>query len=158
MSATKDGRGNGGATAMSAAPSATATRSAPSTPASSAGSARSASMAAPMRLEPATQRFIDSVADAPPLYTMNAKDGHQVLTDLQSKPVPLRPADIEDTEWPVGPTGSTRIRILRPKGAKGRPTPTRTFTRPLSLKYTPRGMSVNPFSITLRSSPSICAR
>ncbi|MBV9879805.1 MAG: alpha/beta hydrolase [Gemmatirosa sp.] len=70
-----------------------------------------------MRLEPVTQQFIDSVADAPPLYEMSGPDGHKVLTDLQSKPVPLRPADIEDTTWPVGPTGSTRIRIVRPKGA-----------------------------------------
>ena len=26
----------------------------------------------------------------------------------------MRPADIEDTTWPVGPTGTTRIRIVRP--------------------------------------------
>jgi acetyl esterase len=31
----------------------------------------------------------------------------------------MRPADIEDTTWPVGPTGTTRIRIVRPKGATG---------------------------------------
>ncbi len=115
MSATNDGRGDGGTATLEAAPSPAATRSPGSTP--GAGSGRAASTAAPMRLEPVTQQFIDSVADAPPLYTMSGEAGHQVLTDLQSKPVPLRPADIEDTEWPVGPTGSTRIRIVRPKGA-----------------------------------------
>jgi acetyl esterase len=31
----------------------------------------------------------------------------------------MRPADIEDTTWPVGPTGTTRIRIVRPAGAHG---------------------------------------
>jgi hypothetical protein len=31
----------------------------------------------------------------------------------------MRPADIEDTTWPVGPTGTTRIRIVRPQGATG---------------------------------------
>jgi len=72
---------------------------------------------APSRLEPATQRFIDSLAGSPPLWSLSAEAAHQALTDLQSKPVPLRPADITDTEWPVGPTGSTRIRIVRPKGA-----------------------------------------
>ena len=117
MSATNDGRDNGGAAALATAPSSVATRSAAPAPASGASSARPASTAAPMRLEPVTQRFIDSVADAPPLWTMSGEAGHQVLTDLQSKPVPLRPADIEDTTWPVGPTGTTRIRIVRPKGA-----------------------------------------
>ena len=73
-----------------------------------------------MRLEPVTQRFIDSVADAPPLYLMDAKAGHQVLTDLQSQPVPLQPADIEDTISPVGPTGSTRIRIVRRRARRKR--------------------------------------
>jgi acetyl esterase len=29
------------------------------------------------------------------------------------------PAEIEDTEFPVGPTGKTRIRIVRPQGATG---------------------------------------
>lgn len=72
---------------------------------------------APSRLEPTTQRFIDGLAGAPPLYTLSPERAHAVLTDLQAKPVPLRPADITDTEWPVGPTGSTRIRIVRPKGA-----------------------------------------
>ncbi len=106
MSATTDGRDNGGATAVATPPSSQAAR----TPGSVA--------AAPMRLEPVTKQFIDSVADAPPLSRMTGEAGHQVLTDLQSKPVPLRPADIEDVVWPVGPTGSTRIRIVRPKGAK----------------------------------------
>ena len=110
MSATNDGRSGGTAT-LETAPSA-ATRSPASTT-----EAGSAATAAPMRLEPVTQRFIDSVADAPPLSGMSDEAAHQVLTDLQSKPVPLRPADIEDTTWPVGPTGSTRIRIVRPKGA-----------------------------------------
>ena len=72
---------------------------------------------APSRLEPTTQRFIDGLVGAPPLWALNPEAAHQALTDIQSKPVSLRPADIVDTEWPVGPTGSTRIRIVRPKGA-----------------------------------------
>jgi acetyl esterase len=70
------------------------------------------------RLEPTTQRFIDSLAGATPLYKLEPAAAHQVLTDVQSQPVALRPADITDTTWPVGPTGTTRIRIVRPKGAK----------------------------------------
>ena len=69
-------------------------------------------------LEPTTQRFIDSLAGSPPLSTLSPEAAHKLLTDLQAKPVPMRPADIEDTTWPVGPTGSTRIRIVRPAGAR----------------------------------------
>ena len=68
----------------------------------------------PSSLEPTTQRFIDSLVGAPPLSTLPPAAAHAVLTDLQAKPVPMRPAEIEDTVWPVGPTGTTRIRIVRP--------------------------------------------
>ena len=80
-----------------------------------------------MPLEPTTQKFIDGLAGAPPTWSLSAEAAHQGLTDLQSKPVATRPAEIEDTTWPVGPTGSTRIRIVRPKGATG--------TLPLLMYY-----------------------
>lgn len=73
--------------------------------------------AAPPRLEPATQRFIDGLAGAPPLYTLSPEAAHKVLTDLQSAPVDRPDADVTDTVFPVGPTGSTNIRIVRPRGA-----------------------------------------
>lgn len=72
-----------------------------------------------MPLEPATQQFINGLDGATPLYKLSAQAAHQVLTDIQSAPIAVRPADIIDTTFPVGPTGSTRIRILRPKGARG---------------------------------------
>lgn len=80
-------------------------------------------------LEPVTQRFIDALAAAggPALADLGPQAAHQGLTDLQSKPVALLPVDIADTEWPVGPTGSTRIRIVRPKGA--------TETLPVLMYY-----------------------
>jgi acetyl esterase len=72
-------------------------------------------------LEPATQRFIDDLkaSGSKPLYQLTPREAHQVLTDLQSQPVPLLPVDIEDTTFPVGPTGTIRIRIVRPKGSEG---------------------------------------
>ena len=72
-------------------------------------------------LEPVTQKFIDDLnaAGGKPLSELAPAAAHKVLTDLQSQPVRLLPADIEDTTFPVGPTGTTRIRIVRPKGAKG---------------------------------------
>lgn len=69
-----------------------------------------------MALEPTTQSFIDSLS-GPPLSQLSPADAHKVLTDLQSQPVQLQDAQIEDTVWSVGPTGETRIRIVRPATA-----------------------------------------
>jgi acetyl esterase len=68
-------------------------------------------------LEPTTQHFIDAQT-GPPLRDLDPDVAHDVLTDLQSQPVELQDAEIEDTVWPVGPTGETRIRIVRPAGAR----------------------------------------
>ena len=72
-------------------------------------------------LEPATQKFIDALtaAGGPPLYTLTPTAAREVLAGAQRQPVRKLPASIEDTTFPVGPTGSVRIRIVRPEGAKG---------------------------------------
>ena len=69
-----------------------------------------------MTLETTTQAFIDSLR-GPPLSQLSPAEAHKVLTDLQSQPIPLQDAQIEDVIWPVGPTGQTRIRIVRPATA-----------------------------------------
>ena len=69
-----------------------------------------------MALEPTTQAFINSLS-GPPLSQLSPAEAHKVLTDLQSLPIELEDAKIEDTVWPVGPTGETRIRIVRPATA-----------------------------------------
>lgn len=69
-----------------------------------------------MALEPTTQAFIDSLS-GPPLTQLSPADAHKVLTDLQAQPIQLQDAQIEDAVWPVGPTGETRIRIVRPAAA-----------------------------------------
>jgi len=71
-----------------------------------------------MTLEPTTQAFIDSLSGAPPLSQLGPADAHKALTELQSLPIPLQDAQLEDTVWPVGPTGETRIRIVRPAAAR----------------------------------------
>jgi acetyl esterase len=68
----------------------------------------------------------------PPLSQLTPADAHKVLTDLQSQPVELQDAQIEDAVWPVGPTGETRIRIVRPAAAGA------TDVLPVIL-YTPGG-------------------
>ena len=69
-----------------------------------------------MTLEPMTQTFINSLS-GPPLSQLSPAAAHKVLTDLQSQPIPLPDAQVEDVVWPVGPTGQTRIRIVRPATA-----------------------------------------
>src|SRR5262245_47856498 len=72
-------------------------------------------------LEPTTQKFIDalSAAGGPPLYTLSPKAAREVLVGAQAQPVAKLPASIKDTTFPVGPTGSVRIRIVRPQDASG---------------------------------------
>ena len=79
-------------------------------------------------VEPKTQAFLDSLVGAPPLYTLSYEAAHAVLTDLQAKPVDKPEADVTDVEWPVGPTGSTRIRIVRPTHTAGAVLPVILFT------------------------------
>jgi acetyl esterase len=72
-------------------------------------------------LEPTTQSFIDALtaAGGPPLYTLSPAAARDVLAGAQAQPVAKLNAVIEDTTFPVGPTGSVRIRIIRPPDAGG---------------------------------------
>jgi len=69
-----------------------------------------------MALESTTQTFINSLS-GPPLSQLTPEAAHQVLTGLQSQPIPLQDAQIEDVVWPVGPTGDTCIRNVCPAAA-----------------------------------------
>ena len=67
-------------------------------------------------LEPHTQQFVDGLAGAPPIYTLSPVDARTVLERVQSVPVGKPSAQIEDIAFPVGPTGSVPLRIVRPVG------------------------------------------
>jgi len=73
--------------------------------------------AAPI-LEPTTQAFIDSLAGSPPIYTHTPAAAREVLLGAQSGPIAKPAVRIEDKVLPVGPTGQTRIRVLRPEGVE----------------------------------------
>jgi acetyl esterase len=75
--------------------------------------------AAQPNLELHTQQFVDGLAGAPPIYTLSVADARSVLTRAQSAPVGKPSAQIEDVTFPVGPTGSVPVRIVRPAGAVG---------------------------------------
>ena len=72
-------------------------------------------------LEPTTASFIDALAAAggPPIYKLPVADARNILDSLQAKPIAKLPAQIEDLKIPVGPTGETSIRIVRPEQASG---------------------------------------
>jgi acetyl esterase len=61
-----------------------------------------------------TQQFIDSLASSPPLRTFLATEARAILARTQSGPVGKPRAHIEDLTFPVGPTGTVRVRITRP--------------------------------------------
>jgi acetyl esterase len=68
-----------------------------------------------VQLEPVTQVFVDSLAGAPPLYTLSPHAARDVLAGLQkSVKVTLAPARSEDRALNVGPKGRTNIRVYRP--------------------------------------------
>ena len=72
-------------------------------------------------VEPATQRFLDAVnsSGGPPLYTLSPTDARAVLTGAQAGEVAMPAASIEDRVLAIGPTGQTRIRIVRPERVMG---------------------------------------
>jgi acetyl esterase len=76
--------------------------------------------ATPAQLDPIAQAFVDSLASrgGPPIYTLPVAEARAFLDTLQSGPTTPVPADIEDRDLPVGPTGSVGVRIVRPLGSK----------------------------------------
>jgi acetyl esterase len=70
-------------------------------------------------LEPVTARFIEQLAAAggPPIHSLTPQQARQVLAGAQAQPVPRPAANVEDQTFPVGPTGSVGVRILRPAGS-----------------------------------------
>ena len=69
-------------------------------------------------LEPRTQAFVDSLGGAP-IYTLTPDAARAEFASAQNIPVPKPDAIIEDMTFPVGPTGSVEVRIVRPPSAQG---------------------------------------
>ncbi|MEU4547068.1 alpha/beta hydrolase [Nonomuraea dietziae] len=71
-------------------------------------------------LEEAAQQFADANANEPYIYQLPPEHGRQILEDLQSDASVPKP-DVSE-EWITvegGPTGSVRVRIVKPPGATG---------------------------------------
>lgn len=71
------------------------------------------------KLEPATLAFVDAVKaqGGPPINKLPVERARAILETLQAASGTLVPAESEDREIPVGPTGSVGIRIVRPAGS-----------------------------------------
>lgn len=74
----------------------------------------------PPELEPATQAFIDGLPADKPIQTLSPVDARAVLSTVQkAATVTLADVQIKDVTLPVGPSGQTDIRVMRPAGATG---------------------------------------
>jgi acetyl esterase len=79
----------------------------------------SAALAAP-RLDPTARAFVDGLAGSPPIPSLTPDAARALLSGAQAAVnVPLADVAIKDVTLPVGPTGLTDIRVLRPQGATG---------------------------------------
>ncbi|HBU98985.1 alpha/beta hydrolase [Thalassospira lucentensis] len=69
-------------------------------------------------LEPTTQKFINalSASGGPAIYTLTPAEARDVLSGAQSGEIAKPAVDITDTTFAVGPTGATKVRIIRPQG------------------------------------------
>src|SRR5262245_61569587 len=66
-------------------------------------------------LEPVTQQFVESLIGSKPVHTLMPIEARAVLSRLQSVPVGKPSAVIQEMTFPVGPTGSVGIRLVRPR-------------------------------------------
>ncbi|MET8428418.1 alpha/beta hydrolase [Nocardia sp. NPDC004860] len=70
-------------------------------------------------LEPAAQAFVDATSEPPFLYQLSPEEGRKTVDGVQDSPI-FKPEI--DEEWITvegGPTGSIRVRIVKPKDATG---------------------------------------
>lgn len=80
--------------------------------------AASPALAGPM--EPAAQAFADAAAKGTPIYDLPYADARTLLASVQSEKVEASAATAtEDLVWNIGPTGSVRVRIVRPANVAG---------------------------------------
>ncbi|WP_432544182.1 alpha/beta hydrolase [Kineococcus sp. SYSU DK002] len=70
-------------------------------------------------LEPAAQAFVDATSEPPFLYQLAPEDGRKAVDGVQDEPIDKPAVDEEWITVPGGPTGSVRVRVVRPAGATG---------------------------------------
>ena len=70
-------------------------------------------------LEPAAQAFAEATADPPYLYDLEPEEGRKAVDGVQDAEIWKPPVHEEWTTVEGGPTGSVRVRLVRPVDAAG---------------------------------------
>lgn len=70
-------------------------------------------------LEPAAQAFVDATAEPPYLFQLDPADGRKAVDSVQDEPIFKPEIDEEWIEVPGGPSGTVKLRIVKPIGATG---------------------------------------
>ncbi|MFF0546314.1 alpha/beta hydrolase [Nocardia thailandica] len=80
-----------------------------------------------LSLEPAAQDFVDATSTPPFLYQLTPEEGRKAVDSVQDAPIAKPEVDEKWLTIPGGPTGSVRVRLVRPKDAAG-PLPVIVYT------------------------------
>jgi acetyl esterase len=67
-------------------------------------------------LEPAAQAFVDATSTPPFLYEMTPEEGRKTVDEVQSSEIYKPEVDDQWIEIQGGPTGSVKLRIVKPHG------------------------------------------
>ena len=70
-------------------------------------------------LEPAAQQFADATSAPPFLYQLTPKEGRKAVDSVQDSPIDKPEVNDEWVEIAGGPTGTVRLRIVKPLDAQG---------------------------------------
>jgi acetyl esterase/lipase len=70
-------------------------------------------------LEPAAQEFADATSTPPFLYQLTPEEGRKAVDSVQDSPIDKPEVQDEWIEIPGGPTGSVKLRIVKPLDAEG---------------------------------------
>ncbi|MDX3850836.1 alpha/beta hydrolase [Streptomyces sp. AK02-01A] len=70
-------------------------------------------------LEPAAGAFVKATANPPYLFDLAPADGRKAVDEVQSGGIDKPAVDEEWITVPGGPTGSVRVRVVKPTGAEG---------------------------------------
>ncbi|MFE4967588.1 alpha/beta hydrolase [Streptomyces sp. NPDC056660] len=68
-------------------------------------------------LEPAAQQFVDATSEPPFLYELPPSEGRKAVDSVQDSPIDKPEVDEEWIDVQGGPTGTVRLRIVKPLGA-----------------------------------------
>ncbi|MFC9872568.1 alpha/beta hydrolase [Nocardia salmonicida] len=68
-------------------------------------------------LEQAAQEFVDATSQPPFLYQLTPEEGRKAVDSVQDSPVSKPEIDEEWITVEGGPTGSVRVRIVKPRGS-----------------------------------------